>query len=290
MADVVRRLLWIGGHAVVAPDRTTCWTSGRSMSEKAPEMRACDATMVRSTRRRVEGASRMHRWRGADEYQAAVSATVKGRHTTMHRARRSSPVVVMLPFASVGTAYAECAWVLWEHTRRASDKREWRVLRAVSSRRECEADGRARTATLLTRSGVAWYWSRAVCTDELVDRRRTTGKDGLMPPARRAGPRLKPLPMRTPISDLGLTPAEARKLTPAARKLTRGDLMAMIAGQVPRAAQALTLRDLTSISQVYSTAMKAGLGVRPGPNPGCCCCCGRVGCCCCCAVEVGARA
>jgi hypothetical protein len=110
------------------------------------------------------------------------------------------------------------------------------------------------------------------------------------PPARAA--RQKPLPARTPISELGLTPAEARRLTPAARKLTRGDLIAMMEGKVPRAAQALTLRDLTSISQVYSTAVKAGFGARPTPGCCCSCCAGGGCCCCCCAFELasGARA
>ena len=99
-----------------------------------------------------------------------------------------------------------------------------------------------------------------------------------MPPDRAS---FKPLPARTPISKLGLTPAQARGLTPAAKKLTKADLLAMMEGKVPRAAQALTFRDLTSINQVYATALRA----RADPLPGCCCCCcaGGACCCCCCA-------
>jgi len=101
----------------------------------------------------------------------------------------------------------------------------------------------------------------------------------------------KPLPARTPITQLGLTAAEARRLTPAAQKLTRGDLMAMLGGKMPRAAQALTVRDLTSISQVYASALSTSLVGRP--HPACCsCCCGRSGCCCscCCVVEAAPSA
>jgi hypothetical protein len=95
--------------------------------------------------------------------------------------------------------------------------------------------------------------------------------------------------MRTPISELGLTSAQARRLTPAARKLTKGDLIAMMEGKVPRGAQALTLRDLTSISDVYAAAARA-MSSRPAPPPACCCCCIRGACCCCCAAAVTVQA
>jgi len=88
--------------------------------------------------------------------------------------------------------------------------------------------------------------------------------------------------MRTPLAKLGLTSAEARRLTPAARKVTKGDLVAMMGGQIPRAAQALTLRDLTSINQVLALRARAG----GGTTPGCCCCCSTPCCCCCSAASV----
>jgi hypothetical protein len=87
------------------------------------------------------------------------------------------------------------------------------------------------------------------------------------------------LPKQTPITKLGLLPADAKGLTPAARKLTRGDLIAMMEGRAPKAAQALTVRDLTSISNVYARSLSA----IARPAPGCCSCsCGLGGCCCCC--------
>jgi hypothetical protein len=91
------------------------------------------------------------------------------------------------------------------------------------------------------------------------------------------------LPLRTPISQLGLTPAEARRLTPAARKLTKADLLAMMEGKEPRAAAALTVRDLASISQVYAASLRAA---APDLPTGCCCSCGRACCCCCCAIDI----
>ena len=86
------------------------------------------------------------------------------------------------------------------------------------------------------------------------------------------------LPATTPITKLGLTAAQAKLLTPAARKLTRGDLLAMMQGRAPKTAQALTVKDLSSITQVYAASLRA---VRP--LPGCCCCCCDPCCCCCCA-------
>ena len=96
------------------------------------------------------------------------------------------------------------------------------------------------------------------------------------------------LPMRTPISELGLRPEDAKRLTPAARRLTKGDLIAMMEGEVPPAAQALTVRDLNSISQVYAARARAGFVGRP--TPGCCCSCGRSCCCCCCDSVLGESA
>jgi hypothetical protein len=94
-----------------------------------------------------------------------------------------------------------------------------------------------------------------------------------------------PLPPRTPITELGLTAAAAKGLTPAAKKLTRGDLVAMMTGEMPRAAQALTVKDLTSISRVFAASAKASF-ILPRPTPGCCCCSCGGGCCCCCCVRV----
>jgi hypothetical protein len=48
----------------------------------------------------------------------------------MQRARRASLVVVLLLLASVGTASAECAWVLWKVTVLSSGDEVWGVLDA----------------------------------------------------------------------------------------------------------------------------------------------------------------
>jgi hypothetical protein len=90
------------------------------------------------------------------------------------------------------------------------------------------------------------------------------------------------LPLRTPIAELTET-WQARRLTPTARKLTKGDLIALAEGRITKSAQSLTLRDLSSIRQVFATRASLG-GVRP--TPGCCCCCSNPCCCCCCVAAV----
>ena len=56
--------------------------------------------------------------------------------------RMAAALALVLVYAV--SSEAACAWVLWEYTRRGADKQEWRVLSAVSSRGDCEAEGRAR--------------------------------------------------------------------------------------------------------------------------------------------------
>ena len=93
----------------------------------------------------------------------------------------------------------------------------------------------------------------------------------------------KPLPMNTPLAKFGFAPEELKQLSPGAQKLTKNDLVALMTGEVPPAAQALTLRDLHGITQVY--AMRAKAGTTTSGGGGCCCCC--IACCCCCtAVSV----
>jgi|SRR5215475_11539715 len=53
-------------------------------------------------------------------------------------------LMLVLVVAVQAGGEAACAWVLWEYTRRGDGKQEWRVLSAVSSRGDCEAEGRAR--------------------------------------------------------------------------------------------------------------------------------------------------
>ena len=58
----------------------------------------------------------------------------------MQRARRMSLVVVLLLFASAGTAFAECAWVLWEVTDYdAVLEPQWTLIQALPTRPDCIA-------------------------------------------------------------------------------------------------------------------------------------------------------
>jgi len=61
-----------------------------------------------------------------------------------HLARRASLVVALLLLASVGTASAECAWVLWTYiSSSASDKaieERWRPLSSYATQAGCQED------------------------------------------------------------------------------------------------------------------------------------------------------
>jgi hypothetical protein len=65
----------------------------------------------------------------------------------MRRARTVSLIVVLFFFASTDTVFAECAWVLWEHTFEeptgwrawtSSGVNKWTPTGAVPTRAECE--------------------------------------------------------------------------------------------------------------------------------------------------------
>jgi hypothetical protein len=95
------------------------------------------------------------------------------------------------------------------------------------------------------------------------------------------------LPMETPILEM-LARSEAKasvqKLTPAAQKLTKADLVALGGWGYSRNAniQELTVRDINSIKQVFANNMVASAGADSKNGISCCCCC----CPCCCAVTV----
>lgn len=57
----------------------------------------------------------------------------------------------------------------------------------------------------------------------------------------------------TPLKDLALTPDDAAKLTPAAAKITLGDLQ--------------------SIEAAFQNQDQRLKGMNPQPDIGCCCCC-----------------
>lgn len=54
-------------------------------------------------------------------------------------ARRASLVVVLLLLASVGTASAECAWVLWAYAHGGHGPTAWEPLLSKDTRGDCEA-------------------------------------------------------------------------------------------------------------------------------------------------------
>jgi len=98
------------------------------------------------------------------------------------------------------------------------------------------------------------------------------------------------LPLNTPITSLGFDAAEIAQLTPAAKKLTKGDLMELreyqAKGDTKNAPLHLTVADLNSITAAFY-AMDArrhqpGL-LQDSSNSVSCCCC--TPCCSCCAAA-----
>ena len=93
-----------------------------------------------------------------------------------------------------------------------------------------------------------------------------------------------PLPRNTPIGELGVTKAQLAKLTPAARKLTKGDLIALdkwnSAGGKGPAPDHLTVRDLSSLRKAFPPrkakrgefrAQDFDIDVSCCSTPCCCC-------------------
>ena len=90
----------------------------------------------------------------------------------------------------------------------------------------------------------------------------------------------------TPLARMGLSPKEAKLLSPAAANVTKADLAAALAGKRTPAFLALTLQDLNTIGTVYAARARAtGPGDTTTSGGGCCCCCIAC-CCCCCAAAV----
>jgi hypothetical protein len=93
------------------------------------------------------------------------------------------------------------------------------------------------------------------------------------------------LPRNTPISDLGFSAAQLRKMTPAARKLTKGDLVALNkwseSGGKAAAPARLTIADLQSLQKASGSPatlvarVKGNLKAANGTTYCCCCspCC-----------------
>jgi hypothetical protein len=99
---------------------------------------------------------------------------------------------------------------------------------------------------------------------------------------------MSPLPMDTPLAELGLAPEELRQLSPAVQKLTKADLVAAAEGEITQSFEVLTVRDLNSITQVYVARAKGVEVTGVAAANGCCCC--TIACCCsCCAASVDAE-
>jgi hypothetical protein len=84
---------------------------------------------------------------------------------------RSAPLVVVLLLASLGTASAECAWVLWSRDSLLSGDEAWGVISAFSredgGKAECERSKEG--GTKRAREGASAV--RFVCLPDTVDPR-----------------------------------------------------------------------------------------------------------------------
>jgi len=94
---------------------------------------------------------------------------------------------------------------------------------------------------------------------------------------------IRPLPMTTTLDKMGLSNDVLAKLSPSAKKVTKGDLVALWKDKTTPAVGALSVKDINLI--------KGGFGSQIGKGPGdlatdiYCCCCP-----CCCATAVVAPA
>ena len=90
---------------------------------------------------------------------------------------------------------------------------------------------------------------------------------------------IRPLQMSTPLSAMGLSDAVLSKLSPEAKKLTKGDLVSLWKDKTTPTVAAVSVKDLNLI--------KGAFGAQIGKGPGdvamdiYCCCCP-----CCCATAV----
>jgi hypothetical protein len=102
------------------------------------------------------------------------------------------------------------------------------------------------------------------------------------------------LPFEANIAQLGFTPEEIGQFSPNVRNLTKGNLIALLdQPQTTATALGLSVSDLSGLTTVVSSRLKA-TGGGPAVNTGgggsgdggirCCCCIAC--CCCCCAVSV----
>jgi hypothetical protein len=121
----------------------------------------------------------------------------------MQLARRASLVVVLLILASVGTASAECAWVLWSEFSVFGDDplNRWTIHATYpsASYMNCVSDARAQAErypagpnvlsvevselpgnqfaqTMKFKIGRSWHWTKYGCYPDTIDPRGAKGK------------------------------------------------------------------------------------------------------------------
>lgn len=85
------------------------------------------------------------------------------------------------------------------------------------------------------------------------------------------------------IENMGLTPEAIAALTPAAKALTKDDLVKLGNGQLTSATRGLTVKDVGSIRTAFGTGYAPGKIGNLAADVSCCCCTP-----CCCAVAVNA--
>jgi hypothetical protein len=56
----------------------------------------------------------------------------------MKRLRRASVIVALSLLASAATAYAECAWVMWNEVSRDNGQVDWIPVQAETTKRDCD--------------------------------------------------------------------------------------------------------------------------------------------------------
>src|SRR5437016_2652964 len=98
-------------------------------------------------------------------------------------------------------------------------------------------------------------------------------------------PARHPLPLGTPVSKFGLPASQMEKLTPAARRITKRDLLLLDGGRPSPAARNLTTQDLSSLRNVFGARNLRLAGGADGATACCSCSCSYF-CCCCTAVAV----
>jgi hypothetical protein len=105
-----------------------------------------------------------------------ATADLRGGPVMIQLTWRASLVVVLLLLASVGTASAECAWVLWSRDSLLSGDEAWGIISAFSredgGKAECERfkDG----GTKRTREGASAL--RFLCLPDTIDPRGPKGR------------------------------------------------------------------------------------------------------------------